>query len=73
MFSLDGKLNDFDESDRARLNRIALLLDEWDLLDIVEPERFEIPMATMNQIKVIRHGEKDEWKLVPKYNIGRTR
>lgn len=70
MFELDGKETNFDENDQARLNRIALLLEEWGLLDINTPDAFKEPMSAMNQIKVIRHAEKGEWELIPKYNIG---
>jgi hypothetical protein len=29
--------------------------------------------APISQIKIISHKEKEEWDLVPKYNIGRKR
>jgi hypothetical protein len=31
------------------------------------------PKASLSQIKVVTHKEKDEWELVPKYNIGKKR
>lgn len=73
MFLLDGKSSDFSEEDRARLNTIVGLLEEWELLDVVHPEQINSPRAQMSEIKVISHKEKSEWNLVTKYNIGGKR
>ena len=29
------------------------------------------PVSPMNQVKILRFEEKDEWELVVKYNIGK--
>jgi len=71
LFMLDGKPSNFDEVDVARRNTIANLLEEWELLTIVDPAMTEEPVCSINQIKIISHSEKDNWELVPKYNIGR--
>ena len=71
LFKLDGKSSDFSENDRARRNTIVNLLKEWGLIDIIKEDVYED--ATISQIKIISHKEKDEWELVPKYNIGRKR
>ena len=39
LFSLDGKETDFDANDIARRNTIANLLADWELIELVEPER----------------------------------
>ena len=70
LFMLDGKPADFSESDIARRNRIALLLDEWSLIDIVDKEKVQDPMSPINQIKIIPFKEKSQWNLVTKYTIG---
>ncbi len=70
LFALDGKDSSITENDIARRNAIARLLDEWNLLKIVRNEQASTPLAPMSQIKVLPHKEKDEWKLVAKYNIG---
>ena len=70
LFALDGKESSITENDLARRNAIAKLLEEWKLLSIVKPEDAATPLAPMSQIKVLPHKEKDEWKLVAKYNIG---
>lgn len=73
MFALDGRFTNFDDIDKSRRNRIAKLLEEWDLVKILMPEKIESSMAPMNQIKIIRFEDKDDWKLVSKYSIGRKK
>ena len=73
MFALDGKQTNFSDEDLGRRNTIAKLLEDWGLVKIVDPERFESPKATMNQIKILPHKEKDEWTLVTKYAIGKKK
>lgn len=71
LFALDGKPTDITENDLARRNTIALLLEDWGLLTLVKPERAEDLQVSLSQIKIIGYKEKDEWELVPKYNIGK--
>jgi hypothetical protein len=71
LFKLDGKSSDFSENDRARRNTIVNLLKEWGVVGVVKEDVFED--APISQIKIISHKEKEEWDLVPKYNIGRKR
>jgi hypothetical protein len=47
-----------------------VLLQDWGLLKIIKPAEAE-PQASLSQIKVLSFKEKDEWELVPKYNIGK--
>ena len=70
LFALDGKPTDISENDYARRNSIINLLVEWELITLVGSQELE-PVAPMNQIKILRFDEKDEWELVVKYNIGR--
>ena len=70
LFLLDGKQADFSEGDMARRNRIVNLLDEWELIDQVDPKKTQDPEAPLNQIKIIPFKEKDSWNLVTKYTIG---
>lgn len=73
MFALDGKPTNFADEDKGRRNTIAKLLEDWGLLKIVDPARFTSPRATMNQIKILSHKEKNEWTLVTKYAIGKKK
>jgi hypothetical protein len=73
LFLLDGKQSDFTEDDRARLNTIANLLCEWELVNLVDEQKSSDPVAPLSQIKIISHKEKHEWNLVAKYTIGKKR
>lgn len=73
LFALDGKSTDFEDNDMARRNTIANLLAEWGLVEIVNKEKAEQPVAPLSQIKIISYKEKDEWTLTAKYNIGKKR
>tara|TARA_Y100000310_G_scaffold340013_1_gene434464 strand:+ start:5110 stop:5526 length:417 start_codon:yes stop_codon:yes gene_type:complete len=71
LFALDGKATNFSENDIARRNTITNLLSEWGLLSIVESSKTIDPIVPLNQMKILSFKEKDEWTLMPKYNIGR--
>lgn len=73
LFALDGKNTDFEDNDLGRRNTIANLLAEWGLVELVNKNRSEQPIAPLSQIKIISHKEKDEWQLVTKYNIGKKK
>jgi|TARA_B100001094_G_C18180142_1_gene800418 hypothetical protein len=73
LFTLDGKNSSFSEEDQGRRNTIANLLEEWDLVKIVEPEKTQGNVAPLAQIKILPYKEKSEWELVAKYNIGGKR
>ena len=72
LFSLDGLESDISESDIARRNTIANLLDEWELLEIDGDEELE-PTLSLKQMKILPHKEKGDWELIPKYHIGRRK
>ena len=72
LFALDGKPTDISESDLSRRNAIANLLEDWGLVKLVNSKQTEVPEPIfLSQIKIISHKEKNEWQLVPKYNIGK--
>jgi hypothetical protein len=71
LFILDGKKDTFVEEDNARRNTIVNLLEEWGLVNIVNTEKAQDPIAPLNQIKILSHKEKDNWILEAKYNIGK--
>jgi hypothetical protein len=71
LFALDGKPTDLTENDLSRRNAIAKLLQDWGLIKVVTPTQIDVPAPIfISQIKIISHKEKNEWQLVPKYNIG---
>lgn len=72
LFALDGKPTDISENDLARRNAIVNLLEDWGLLEVVQKGQTEEPKPIfLSQIKILSHKEKDQWQLVPKYNIGK--
>lgn len=71
LFALDGKPTDITENDLARRNTIALLLEDWGLLKVINSKKLEDLQVGLSQIKIIGFREKDDWQLVPKYNIGK--
>jgi len=73
LFALDGKPYNFGDTDMARRNTIANLLSEWELLILVDSEKTKDPILPLNQLKIISYGEKNEWTLTPKYNIGKKK
>ena len=74
LFSLDGKPTDISENDLARRNAITKLLQDWGLVEIVNKKQVETPEPIfLSQVKIISHKEKNEWELIPKYNIGKKK
>ena len=71
LFALDGKPSNLSENDIQRRNAIAQLLEEWGLIKILNPRVMENNIAPLHQIKIISFKEKDDWELIPKYNIGK--
>ena len=72
LFALDGKPTDISENDLARRNAITKLLEDWGLIEIVNKKQVEVPEPIfLSQVKIISHKEKNEWELIPKYNIGK--
>lgn len=71
LFALDGKPSNITENDIQRRNAIANLLEEWGLVKILNKKIIEGNLAPIHQIKIIAFKEKDDWELIPKYNIGK--
>lgn len=71
LFLLDGKKSNLEENDIMRRNTIAILLQDWGLIDI-ENKNMVKEFAPMRQIKIISHKDKTNWNLQPKYNIGNS-
>ena len=69
LFALDGKPTNLSENDIERRNTVVNLLNEWDLVDIVVPEKAQ-PTVSIRQMKILPFSEKPEWDLQAKYSIG---
>ena len=69
LFALDGKHANLTSNDVQRRNRIAQLLADWGLVDIIDTSKIQ-DIAPLNQIKVLSYRDKGDWILETKYNIG---
>jgi hypothetical protein len=72
LFSLDGLPSNVTEEDIKRRNAIISLLEEWDLLDVVDKHKIKDKIP-INALKIIKHEEKNNWNLIPKFNPGSLR
>ena len=70
LFALDGKHANLTSNDVQRRNRIARLLADWGLINVVKPDSVA-DIAPLNQIKVLAYKDKTDWILEQKYNIGK--
>ncbi len=61
------------EDDIARRNTIALLLEDWGLLKILEPDKIKDITCPMAKIKIISHKEKNDWDLIAKHSLGKRK
>ena len=69
LFALDGKHANLTVNDVQRRNRIAQLLADWGLIEIVDVKKIQ-DIAPLKQIKVLAYKDKGDWILETKYNIG---
>lgn len=70
MFVLDGRSNCLTSSDIARQNTIAKLLEDWKLLNIVNPSAIDGDLCSAKTIKIIKYQDRADWNLVSKYDVG---
>ena len=69
LFALDGKHANLTVNDVQRRNRIAQLIADWGLVELVDATKIQ-DIAPLNQIKVLAYKDKADWILETKYNIG---
>lgn len=63
------------EDDIRMRDVIVLLLEQWKLLTIVDRSAIKNPNASIKQtiLRVITHADKANWKMYPKYIIGKKK
>ena len=69
LFALDGKHANLTTNDVQRRNRIAQLLADWGVVEVLNVDQIK-DIAPLNQIKVLAYRDKGDWILETKYNIG---
>jgi hypothetical protein len=73
MFALDGKPSNISENDIQRRNAIAKLLEDWGLIDILNPQLIHNNISPISQIKILSYQDKEDWELVSKYSMGKKK
>lgn len=67
LYCLDGKAHNLSVEDITRRNVISKLLEDWNLLRIVD--KSSIDLDARCSLKVVKHADKSNWNLTPKYTI----
>ena len=70
LFLLDGKKSTLSDTDIARRNTIAKLLEDWGLLKIVSHKNMET-FVPVSSIDIIPFRNKFDYELKSKYTIGK--
>lgn len=70
MMKLDGKQVLLTEEDIARRNSICDLLVQWQLVELIDPDKTKEPKLPANRLLVLKHSDKDGWHLSSKYTMG---
>ena len=70
LFRLDGKESEISKDDIDRRDTIAMLLEDWGLVKILD-DSYEDKELALDLVKIVRYNDKESWNLVPKYNIGK--
>ena len=60
LFGLDNKIHEISENDIARRNTITKLLEDWELLEIRNPDVCKTPLIPISQLKILPYKEM-EW------------
>lgn len=71
LFALDGRESTLSPEDRGRRSAIAILLEEWGLLKLVKPLDKTLYVDFIRSLHIIPHSQKNQWRLVEKYKIGK--
>jgi hypothetical protein len=72
LFALDDLPSNVSKEDIQRRNAIIKLLEEWELVEVINKETIKDAMP-ISGLKIIKHSEKNNWELVPKFNTGSLR
>lgn len=70
IFAIEGKEHSLTLSDVARRNKIASLMQEWGLCEVVNKEMMQ-NQAQMSAIKVVPYKEREDWTFICKYKLGK--
>lgn len=67
LFALDGNDIEMTKNDFMRCDDITKLLVEWGMCDVVN----NFYPSGENRFRIVKFRDKNKWKLIPKYKVGR--
>jgi hypothetical protein len=67
---LDGAPVEASVEEVAIRNRVSVLLENWELVDILDEDDSLRPIAPVGALRIIPHRDKDKWQLTSSYDIG---
>ena len=67
LFPLFERTTNFDRNDKLRRNTTVILLKNWKLIDIINPN--EIDEIQSDKIPVLKHSEKVDYTVVHKFKF----
>ena len=71
LFKLDGKHSTMTDEDYLRRNSIIDLLQKWNLLEVIDPEKIKNKLDNISEkLTVLSYDEAKKWKLIPKHPLG---
>lgn len=71
MYALDGKTSEIPEIDLMRRNGIALALEKWNIITIVNKDmRITDDNHTLDHVRIISHKDKKNFNLKTMYQMG---
>lgn len=70
---LDGSENLLTKDDILIQNSIALLLEQWGMIKILNTDQIGEDFSSIGQFKILSHKERKNWKLIPNYIMNNKR
>ena len=74
LFEFDGKETNITNSDLGRRNRIAMLLEEWGLIEIIDRQECygdDVEVSPVSSVVIVKTSDRDNWNFNVKYSIGK--
>ena len=70
---LDGCENLLTKDDILIQNSVALLLEQWGMIKILNADQIGEDFSSIGQFKILSHKERKNWKLIPNYIMNNKR
>lgn len=73
LMRLDGVSTQLSWDDIALRNTVAVLLDAWKLVTLVDQNRVVEPRLPISKLTIIKFSDKADWNLIEQYAIGKPK